>query len=267
MFCCRFDIFNFFTNSQLNKDQKTVSHKTDAIYAGPLQKIIDFQFDERVVAVFPDMIQRSVPGYGMIISNIGILAAKYAQAGSHCYDLGCSLGAASLAMRQRIAAPDCDIISVDNSPAMIERARELLALDTESTVPVTIICANLQNVTIENASVVVLNFTLQFIPPAERLALIRRIYAGLRPGGILILSEKIAFSEPERQQFHEELHHDFKRANGYSDLEISQKRSALEKVMIPETLACHQERLQGAGFSSSELWFQSFNFVSLVAIK
>ncbi len=242
-------------------------NKTDVIYAGPLRKIIDFQFDERVVAVFPDMIQRSVPGYGMIISNIGILAAKYAQAGSHCYDLGCSLGAASLAMRQRIAAPDCDIISVDNSLAMIERARELLALDTESTVPVTMICADLQNVTIENASVVVLNFTLQFIPLAQRLALIQRIYAGLRPGGILILSEKIAFSEPERRQFHEELHHDFKRANGYSDLEISQKRSALEKVMIPETLACHKKRLKSAGFSASELWFQCFNFASLVAIK
>jgi tRNA (cmo5U34)-methyltransferase len=244
-----------------------VIKKPDAIYAAPLQNMIDFQFDERVVAVFPDMIQRSVPGYGMIVSNIGILAAKYAQVGSHCYDLGCSLGAVSLAMRQRINTPECDIISVDNSAAMIERGRELLALDSVSTIPVTMLCSDLQDVTIESASVVVLNFTLQFIPQAQRLALIQRIYAGLRPNGILILSEKIAFSEPGRQHFHEELHHDFKRANGYSDLEISQKRSALEKVMIPETLACHQKRLQAAGFSSSELWFQCFNFVSMVAIK
>jgi tRNA (cmo5U34)-methyltransferase len=249
------------------KDQSPVTRKTDAIYASPLKDIINFQFDERVVAVFPDMIQRSVPGYGMIISNIGILAAKYAQAGSHCYDLGCSLGAASLAMRQRISTPDCDIIAVDNSPAMLERAKELLALDTGPTIPVTMICSDIQGVTIDNASVVVLNFTLQFIPPKQRLALMQRIYAGLNPGGILILSEKIAFSKPERQNFHVELHHDFKRANGYSDLEISQKRSALEKVMIPETLAVHQKRLQTSGFSSSELWLQCFNFVSLVAIK
>ncbi|QWV93396.1 carboxy-S-adenosyl-L-methionine synthase CmoA [Geomonas oryzisoli] len=239
----------------------------DAIYAAPLQEMIDFKFDERVVAVFPDMIQRSVPGYGMIISNIGILAGKYAQAGSHCYDLGCSLGAATLAMRQRISQPDCDIIAVDNSPAMIERGRELLARDAGSAVPVTMICADLQDVTVENASVVVLNFTLQFIPPTQRQALIQRIHTGLRPGGILILSEKIAFSEPKRQHFHVELHHDFKRANGYSDLEISQKRSALENVMIPETLACHHKRLQAAGFSSSEVWFQCFNFASLVAMK
>ncbi len=241
--------------------------KTDAIYAAPLQNIIDFQFDERVAAVFPDMIQRSVPGYGMIISNIGILAAKYAQPGSHCYDLGCSLGAASMAMRQRITAPDCDIIAVDNSPAMLERASQLLALDTVSTIPMTMICSDIQDIEVEDASVVVLNFTLQFIHLQQRLKLIQRIHAGLRPGGILILSEKIAFSEPERQHFHVELHHDFKRANGYSDLEISQKRSALENVMIPETIACHQKRLQAAGFSCSELWFQCFNFVSMVAIK
>ncbi|GFO68102.1 carboxy-S-adenosyl-L-methionine synthase [Geomonas limicola] len=241
--------------------------KNDALYAAPLQEIIDFQFDERVVAVFPDMIQRSVPGYGMIIANIGILAAKYAQANSHCYDLGCSLGAVSLAMRQRISQPGCDIIAVDNSPAMIERGRELLARDTSSRVPVTMICADLKEVTVENASVVVLNFTLQFIPPAQRLELIRSIYAGLRPGGILVLSEKIAFADPAQQQVLMELHHDFKRANGYSDLEISQKRTALENVMIPETLACHQERLQEAGFSASYLWFQCFNFASLVALK
>jgi tRNA (cmo5U34)-methyltransferase len=244
-----------------------VSKKPDTIYAAPLNELIDFQFDERVVAVFPDMIQRSVPGYGMLISTIGLLAARYAQSDSHCYDLGCSLGAVSLAMRQRITQPNCDIIAVDNSPAMIKRGRELFASDHTATVPVMMHCADLQEVAIANASIVVLNFTLQFIPLHERLTLIKRIYAGLKPGGILILSEKIAFADPERQNFHVELHHDFKRANGYSDLEISQKRTALENVMIPESLACHQERLQVAGFAASELWFQCFNFASLVAFK
>ncbi len=241
--------------------------KQDAIYATPLNEIIDFQFDERVADVFPDMIQRSVPGYGMMISTIGILAAKYAQAGSQCYDLGGSLGAVSLAMRQRICQADCEIIAVDNSAAMIERARELLERDNASIVPVKMVCADLQDVSIENASVVVMNLTLQFIPLVERLDLITRIYQGLKPGGILILSEKIAFEQPDRQQLQDELQLDFKRANGYSNLEISQKRTALENVMIPETLACHQQRLQAAGFAFSELWFQCFNFASLVAIK
>ena len=241
--------------------------KQDAIYATVLDEIIDFRFDERVVDVFPDMIQRSVPGYATMISSIGVLAAKYAQANSHCYDLGCSLGAVSLAMRQRIRQPDCDIIAVDNSPAMIERGQQLLASDNSSSVPVKMLCADIQDVTIENASIVVLNFTLQFIPLAKRPALIKRIYQGLKPGGILILSEKMAFDEQERERFHVESHHEFKRANGYSDLEISQKRTALENVLIPETLTCHQQRLKEAGFDFSDVWFQCFNFASLVAVK
>lgn len=241
--------------------------KHDTIYASPLDEMIDFRFDERVVDVFPDMIQRSVPGYGTMISTIGILAARYVQTGTHCYDLGCSLGAVTLSMRQRISDTHCDIIAVDNSMAMIERGQQLLANDHSSAIPVTMVCADLQDVSIENASVVVLNFTLQFIPVDERLELIKRIYQGLKSGGVLILSEKIAFEDPEKQNFHIEVHHDFKRANGYSDLEISQKRSALEKVLIPETLASHQQRLTLAGFNFSEPWFQCFNFMSLVAIK
>jgi len=241
--------------------------QSDSIYASPLEDLIDFRFDERVVDVFPDMIQRSVPGYGTIISTIGVFAGKYAQANSHCYDLGCSLGAVTLSMRQRIKQENCDIIAVDNSPAMIERGQKILASDKSSTVPVNMVCADINDVDIENASVVVMNFTLQFIPLEQRLDLIKRIYQGLKPGGVLILSEKVAFDEPIRQNFQIDIHHDFKRANGYSDLEISQKRTALENVLIPETIPTHQQRLSEAGFGFSDVWFQCFNFISLVAVK
>jgi tRNA (cmo5U34)-methyltransferase len=244
-----------------------VVKKQDEIYASPLNEIIDFDFDEKVAEVFPDMIQRSVPGYGTMISTIGILAAKYAQPNSRCYDLGCSLGAVSLSMRQRINQSNCTIIAVDNSEAMVERGLELLASDSSSRVPVEMVCADIQDIVIDDASVVVLNFTLQFIPPDDRLALITRIYQGLEPGGVLILSEKMAFDDQVKQDFHTEAHHNFKRANGYSDLEISQKRTALERVMIPESLTCHKQRLQEAGFPMSEVWFQCFNFASMAAIK
>lgn len=238
----------------------------DNIYAAPLQQMVDFRFDERVVSVFPDMIQRSVPGYATLISNIGTMASRYVQANSHCYDLGCSLGAVSLSLRHAIQQPDCKIIAVDNSQAMIAKARDVLAED-EPSLPVELLCADINAVTIEKASVVVMNFTLQFIAPELRLALIQKIYEGMLPGGILILSEKLAFDAPQTNQFHIDSHHDFKRANGYSDLEISQKRSALEKVLIPETLSQHQTRLQQAGFSFVEKWYQCFNFVSMVAVK
>ena len=240
--------------------------KEDQLYASALEEIIDFRFDEKVVDVFPDMIQRSVPGYATMLNNMAILAARYAQDNSHCYDLGCSLGAVSLAMSQTIQQHNCDIIAIDNSADMIERGQQLLANDRHSTVPISLYCADIQTVEIDNASVVVLNFTLQFIPLADRLALITKIYQGLNTGGILILSEKLAF-DTEKNNFHINAHHDFKRANGYSDLEISQKRTALENVLIPETLVTHQQRLKHAGFAFSEQWFQCFNFTSMIAIK
>ena len=150
---------------------------------------------------------------------------------------------------------------------MIEQGQKLITADIMSTVPVQMVCADVQEVGIENASVVVLNLTLQFIPVEKRLDLLQQIYHGLKPGGILLLSEKIAFDDPQQQLLQDNLHLEFKRSQGYSDLEISQKRTALEKVMIPETLATHQQRLQQAGFTLSEPWFQCFNFISLVAIK
>ncbi|MBL1459265.1 MAG: carboxy-S-adenosyl-L-methionine synthase CmoA [Methylophaga sp.] len=240
--------------------------KADNLFASPLEQMVDFRFDERVVDVFPDMIQRSVPGYGTLISNSGILAARYAQENSSCYDLGSSLGAVTLSMRQRIKVEGCQIIAVDNSTAMIERAEKIIAADNNR-VPVELRCEDINQTLIENASVVVMNFTLQFIAPALRDELIDKIYQGLKPGGVFILSEKLAFDSAEQQTFFTDAHHDFKRANGYSDLEISQKRSALENVLIPETLSTHQQRLSNAGFSRSECWFQCFNFASLIAFK
>lgn len=243
-----------------------MSNENDRIYANPLAEVKQFVFDQTVVDVFPDMIKRSVPGYATIINMIGNLAERYAQADSRCYDLGCSLGAATLAMRHRIQAANCKIIGVDSSRAMIERCQQIIAADSGE-VDVELVCANLQDVELSQASMAVLNFTLQFIPVEKRLAVLTHIYNGLQPAGVLILSEKVAFDDLPHQQLMIELHHNFKRANGYSDLEIAQKRSAIENVLIPETLDAHRQRLRQAGFRSVDVWFQCFNFASLIAIK
>ncbi|MFK7974792.1 MAG: carboxy-S-adenosyl-L-methionine synthase CmoA [Halioglobus sp.] len=238
----------------------------DTLFADPLSDISQFAFDENVAQVFPDMIKRSVPGYATIVSMTGVMAGKYAQDGSHLYDLGCSLGASTLAMRQNVTASGCEIISVDNSTAMLERCRSVIETDTHDT-PVNVLCSNLEDVQINNASVVVLNFTLQFIAQARRDEVIQTIFNGLVPGGIMVLSEKVMFEDPHLDQLNIELHHQFKRANGYSDMEIAGKRSALENVLIPETLKAHKTRIADAGFRSCDVWFQCFNFASLVAIK
>ncbi|MBD3777452.1 MAG: carboxy-S-adenosyl-L-methionine synthase CmoA, partial [Thiotrichales bacterium] len=167
--------------------KEIITSQKDTIYAHPHEAVGAFQFDESVVAVFPDMIQRSVPGYQTILTGIGELTAQFAQAGSQLYDLGCSLGAATLTMRRKLAQPNCKIIAIDNSEAMIKRAGEYLH-GYHSDIAVELHCADITQTPIENASVVVINFTLQFVEPAKRQTLLDTIYAGLKPGGILILS-------------------------------------------------------------------------------
>jgi tRNA (cmo5U34)-methyltransferase len=238
----------------------------DAIYAKPHGQIVDFEFNDGVARVFPDMIRRSVPGYGTLITMIGLLAEQYAQPNSNIYDLGCSLGAASLSMRRRITFHDCRIIAVDNSEAMTERCRNNIAEDI-SPIDVDVVCTDIRAINFERASVVVLNFTLQFLPPEERQALLNKIYTGLLPGGVLLLSEKVVFNDPDKSALQNKLHLAFKKANGYSELEISQKRTALENILIPETLSQHHGRLKDSGFQQSHTWFQCFNFASILALK
>jgi len=197
----------------------------DKLFAAP-RHLVDFAFDEAVARVFPDMIRRSVPGYETLIGLTGLLAARHAQAGSRIYDLGASLGASTLAVARCLKRSDVTLVAVDNAPAMIARcATNLRAALPERAVQV--ICADIRDVRIRDASVVILNFTLQFVPPEDRSALLTRIHSGLRPGGALLLAEKIRFPDPAEGQRMEALHADFKRANGYSELEIHQKRAAL----------------------------------------
>ena len=241
-------------------------NKTDRLYANPLPELTAFQFDASVAAVFADMIKRSVPGYEAIIAMIGELAGRYGQAGTNCYDLGCSLGAASLAMAEGLHDKSCKIIGVDNSAEMLERCRTLLA-NSRSSIPIELVYDDVCSVAVDDASIIVLNFTLQFIPLTHRQNLINRLHQSLVPGGVLIVSEKICFADAHHQQLMTELHHNFKRANGYSELEIAQKRNALENVLIPETLAQHRQRFAQAGFSHSDVWFQCFNFASMLATR
>lgn len=242
------------------------SNQKDKIYADAHEAVAAFQFDESVVAVFPDMIQRSVPGYQTMLTGIGELTSQYAQHDSALYDLGCSLGAASLTMRRKLQAENCEIIAIDNSSAMIERAEQYIQA-YHSDIPVYLTKGDICQTPIDNASVVVINFTLQFIDPEERDALIEKIFNGLKPGGVLIVSEKLHFENQAMQKAIEHMHLQFKRANGYSELEISQKRSSLDNVLITETEQEHLDRFKNAGFTSASIWFQAYNFASFLAIK
>jgi len=240
--------------------------KKDTLYATP-QDIAGFQFDTAVAEVFPDMIRRSVPGYSSVVAMSGFLAQRFAQDNTNLYDLGCSLGATTLSMAASIAGAEknCSIIAVDNSKDMLDQAKQNLTGGTS--VDIRYVLADIVDMEFENASLIALNYTLMFVAAEARDALVTQLADATNHNGVLILSEKVAFEDSAVDQLYSDLHHDFKRSNGYSDLEVSQKRTSLENVLVPETIRRHEQRLKSAGFSRVELWFQCLNFASLLAFK
>jgi tRNA (cmo5U34)-methyltransferase len=160
----------------------------------------------------------------------------------------------------------CKIIAIDSALPMVSRCQEIIAAD-ESDIPVDVVAGDIRDTDIVDASMVVMNYTLQFLPVGERAALIRKIGAGMRPGGVFVLSEKVVDEDAGIEGLLVEMHHNFKRRHHYSDLEISRKRAAIENVLVPETIAVHKERIKTAGFRHVGVWLRYFNFISLVAIK
>lgn len=227
----------------------------DNIYHSPRKTIERFRFDQEVVDVFDNMITRSVPGYLTIVQMIAMMANDYAQPDTTIYDLGCSLGRVSSTIRKKCATR---IVAVDSSKEMVQSAQQNL----KDLPNIQIICEDVCATEIKNASVVIMNFTLQFIPREKRQQLIEKIYAGLRPQGIFILSEKV-----QKSSLQIDLHQNFKKDQGYSTLEIEQKKRALRDFMLLDTIEEHLQRLQQVGFTKNELWFQCFNFVSFFSQK
>lgn len=247
----------------------------DKPFTTPLDKVARFSFDEQVVACFPDMIRRSVPGYGQVLAMLPIFArrhCKYRQQNnsgqkvSRIYDLGCSLGGATMALAGEFESTDLQIKAIDISPAMTSEAKNLLC-DNYPEHDIEVITADIRDIELEACDMVILNLTLQFLPVADRVAVLKKIYNALEEGGILVLTEKTHTLDEQYDAWLIERYYDFKRANGYSEMEISGKRNALENVLITDTLDQHHERLHHVGFKRHLTWFQFLNFVSLVAFK
>ena len=232
----------------------------DRVYAEKQTQLVDFAFDAGVASVFPDMIRRSVPGYELVVPMTGLMASRYLKEGGHAYDLGCSLGATTLAILSQLGDVDARITAVDNAPAMLERAAAQLT-DPR----VTLMEADVRDMAFAPAEVVISNWLLQFVPEPQRLDVLRNVNGALPDDGVLLLSEKIRYEDEAVQGMFEDAHHDFKRANGYSDLEVSQKRNALENVMVPDTEEVHRTRLAAAGFTRVTVWFRCLNWISFIA--
>jgi tRNA (cmo5U34)-methyltransferase len=225
-----------------------------------------FQFNEEVVAVFDDMLSRSVPGYDIAQQLVGLVAEYCLPPDSRCYDLGSSLGASTFAIANKLRGDHSEIVAVDSSAAMMDGLRTRLR-GAQLPVKVSLRCEDIIDTVFDNASLVVMNYTLQFVPLARRDELISRISAGLRDGGVLVLSEKMRAESPAEDDLTRNIHHAFKRAMGYSDLEIAQKRDSLTGFLHRESFSEHHTRLIKAGFSEIYLLVRALGFGSIVAFK
>ena len=238
----------------------------DELFAKKQDVSKDFDFGEETAAVFDDMLVRSVPFYTEIQRMIGEMAADFCVEGTHVYDLGCSLCSTFLAL-DRVLPQGIGFVGVDFSPQMLQRGRDRLA-EYGTGRRCELVCADLNEyVRVANASLVVMNLTLQFVRPVRRNQLIRNIAGGLNKGGCLLLVEKILSKDPALNRSFIKYYYDFKQRNGYSDLEIAQKREALENVLVPYRLEENVELLLGNGFREAEVFFRWYNFCGLVAIK
>jgi tRNA (cmo5U34)-methyltransferase len=238
----------------------------DQIFAEPVERARDFVFDGRTAGVFDDMLVRSVPFYAEIQRMTGELATDFAVPGTNLYDLGCSTGT-TLAALEPLVDTSVHFVGVDSSVEMLQKAREKLER-LSSCRQHDLVCADLHELDrIENASVVILTLTLQFVRPLHRERLIRTICEGTNQQGCLILVEKLTEPDTLFNRLFIEYYYDMKRRHGYSDLEISQKREALENVLIPYRLDENRALLLGAGYSKFQLFFRWYNFGGMIAVK
>lgn len=233
----------------------------DSIYSSPLERVSDFSFDTEVAQVFDNMISRSVPLYQEVQATTVKIAKRLAQPQSNLYDLGCASGTSLEGLAREIT--QSTIIGIDSSQAMLDKARLKLQAHTQ----VQLIQADICECKLENASLIILNYTLQFLPIEKRLDILTRAYQALLPGGGLILSEKVSHRSETLNAVLYEMHHDFKRENGYSELEIAQKREAILNVLLPLSVEDNLDLLKRAGFKEAEIFAKWFNFASFLAFK
>ena len=250
----------------MEKQQPSTIPLKDEVFKDEITKAFDFKFGEKVANVFDDMVNRSVPFYEEMQRMMGEIAADRVKPGTDVYDLGCSTGTTMIYMNEQVD-PSIRFIGVDDSPEMLAKCKTKLE-KVGFTRPYDLRVADLgSNVEINNASVVILCLTLQFVRPIHRERLLKKIVDGLIPGGILILVEKILAEESDYNRDFIKYYYNMKRRHHYSEMEIAQKREALENVLIPYKLSENILMLKEAGFGHCEVFFKWYNFSGLIAEK
>jgi len=239
----------------------------DELFRSYVEQLESFRFDESVVRVFDDMAHRSIPDYRENLEFLTLLAREHYQSGSQILDLGCSTGNLSLALADVLQDQGPRILAVDKSEDMIRETGARLQKFPKFNVELE--CADILELRRpkDSASVIFLNYTLQFIAPEDRQTLLEKLFSFLIPGGLLIISEKVHSPRPAIERTITDQYYRFKKNNGYSNTEIARKRESLENVLITDTPDLHIHRLEKAGFQSAEIIWRKWNFLSISATK
>lgn len=240
--------------------------KKDKLFMEKKDNLANFNFGKETAEVFDDMLERSVPLYRELERMMGEVAGEFAQNGTNIYDLGCSTGITLLALGKSIDK-DVKFIGVDYSGAMLDKCREKFRGNNFNKEYELVLADLNQPINIANASVVVLNLTLQFVRPLYRDNLIRSIFDGLVDKGCLILVEKVLGNDSTFNSLFIKFYYEMKKRQGYSELEIARKREALENVLIPYRLDENKQLLIRNGFSYSDVFYKWYNFCGMVAVK
>lgn len=238
----------------------------DEVFKEAFSKPSDFKFTNKVAGVFDDMVNRSVPFYEEIQRMVAELAANHFMEGTAIYDLGCSTGTTMIQMDETVKG-EARFVGIDDSVAMLDKCRAKLT-EAGFTHAFDLEVADLNTgVAIANASVVVLCLTLQFVRPIHRERLVKQVYDGLQKGGVVLLVEKILAEDSSFNRDFIHYYYEMKRRHQYSEMEIAQKREALENVLIPYKVSENIALFRNAGFEHCELFFKWYNFAGIIAKK
>ena len=222
-----------------------------------------FEFDESVATVFDDMLSRSVPFYDEVQKLIISFILKNQKDGKKVLDLGSSTAKFLIDLHSRMNS-NMYLKGLDNSDAMLKQARAKCKAYGAN---IELVLADLVTYNFEKQDFITSNYTLQFIRPIQRASLVKKIYDSLENDGYFIFSEKVVFEEKKIDKVMIDLYYDFKKAQGYSAYEISNKREALENVLVPYTIKENIKLCNEAGFGNITTIFQWANFVTFVAQK
>jgi len=248
-------------------EEAVAARKRDAVFAEKMESMRDFAFDKSVATVFDDMVNRSVPLYGEQQRMMLELSLKYLQPGTTFYDLGCASGSTILAVAQSHKNPATRFVGFDLSEPMLDEARKKLGAAGVLNRCELRKADIADRLDMGNASVVVMAWTMQFIRPMHRARVAENVYRNLRPGGCFLLTEKLVVKDPDLNRLYIEKYYDYKRRQGYSEMEIVQKREALENILIPYQAEENVKMLQDVGFATVDTFFRWYNWCGILAVK